>query len=202
MSVYEKVKAELARKNLELEQQLEQRRRNFDIVFGKIVPRLESYFQKESDALLRDGGRAKVSSKLESPLRSITNMLFALPYEHQGLAPSHSYQLTVTMERLCTAEGKLDVTRPKSATADLRPALLDVLGGVDEPDFLIKLDKSLARFLEMAIHDDERDKNAPPTVPAGTPAAIAGAQPVPAAAVAATAAAAAVKAVPAAGVKK
>ncbi len=194
MSVYEKVKAELARKNLELEQQLEQRRRNFDIVFGKIVPRLESYFQKESDALLRDGGRAKVSSRLESPLRSFTTMLFALPYEHQGAAPSHSYQLTVTMERLCTAEGKLDVTRPRPAGADLRPALLDVLGGVDEPDFLIKLDKSLARFLEMAIHDDARDKDAPAAAPAAATVA--------AAATAATAAAAPVKTVQPAAIKK
>lgn len=180
MSVYEKVKAELARKNLELEQQLEQRRRNFDIVFGKIVPRLESYFQKESDALLRDGGRAAVSSRLESPLRSFTTMVFALPYENQhaqqGGVPSHSYQLTVTMERLCTAEGKLDVATGTGA-AQAKPALLDALGGVDEPDFLIKLDKSLARFLEMAILDDARDKRAPvPATPqsgttAGSPAA-------------------------------
>jgi hypothetical protein len=157
MSVYEKVKAELARKNLELEQQQEQRRRHFDVVFEKIVPRLENYLQKESEALLRDGGHAQVTTRLESPLRSITKMVFALPHDQAGVPPSHSYQLTVTMERICSAEGQLNIAQPKPA--EDKPTLQEVLGGLDAPDFLIKLDKSLTKFFELAMQNDSARNN-------------------------------------------
>lgn len=151
MSVYEKVKAELARKSLEAEQQLETRRRNFESAFSKIVPRLENYFNKECDSLIRDGGRAAVSSVLESPVRSITVFVFSLPYEGNGAAPAHTYKVIVTADRLCSAEGR---KAPAGAPAgDGEPVLQDDLGEVDAPDFLIKLDKSFARLLELVMRE-------------------------------------------------
>jgi hypothetical protein len=159
MSVYEKVKAELARKNLEAEQELETRRRTFDMVFAKIVPRLENYFNKECDSLIRDGGRANVASVLESPIRSITTFTFALPYEGQGIAPAHTYTVIVAADRLCSATGKIagqsEKIAEKTATpaAGDKPALKDDLGGIDAPDFLIKLDKSFAKMLELVMRD-------------------------------------------------
>ncbi|RXZ38271.1 hypothetical protein D9O50_01615 [Oxalobacteraceae bacterium CAVE-383] len=138
MSVYEKVKAELARKAVEAEQELETRRRNFDMVFSKIVPRLENYFNKECDSLIRDGGRATVSSVLESPIRSLTTFVFSLPYEGHGSAPAHTYRVIVAADRLCIAEAK---------------ALQEDLGSIDAPDFLIKLDKSFAKMLELVMRD-------------------------------------------------
>jgi hypothetical protein len=168
MSVYEKVKAELARKNLDAEQELETRRRTFDMVFSKIVPRLENYFDKECDSLIRDGGRATVVSVLESPIRSITTFSFALPYDGPAVPPSHTYRIIVTADRLCSAEGKtaekikpapaLTVAPASSptpsaspATTETAPALQDELGGIDAPDFLIKLDKSFAKMLELVM---------------------------------------------------
>lgn len=151
MSVYEKVKAELARKSLEAEQQLETRRRNFEAAFSKIVPRLENYFNKECDSLIRDGGRAAVSSVLESPVRSITVFVFSLPYEGSGAAPAHTYKVIVTADRLCRAEGRK--AQNGVPAADGEPVLQDELGGVDAPDFLIKLDKSFARLLELVMRE-------------------------------------------------
>jgi hypothetical protein len=157
MSVYEKVKAELTRKNLDAEQELETRRRTFDMVFSKIVPRLENYFNKECDSLIRDGGRANVVSVLESPIRSITTFTFALPYDGPAVAPAHSYRIIVTADRLCTAEGKTaEAIKPVSPPApsskgEVAPALHDELGGIDAPDFLIKLDKSFAKMLELVM---------------------------------------------------
>jgi hypothetical protein len=153
MSVYEKVKAELARQAVEAEQELETRRRNFDMVFAKIVPRLENYFNKECDSLIRDGGRAAVASVLESPIRSITAFTFSLPYEGQGSAPAHTYKVTVAADRLCVAEGRVAAKPGAQADpkADGKPALQDDLGGIDAPDFLIKLDKSFARMLELVM---------------------------------------------------
>jgi hypothetical protein len=154
MSVYEKVKAELARQAVEAEQELETRRRNFDMVFAKIVPRLENYFNKECDSLIRDGGRAAVASVLESPIRSITAFTFSLPYEGQGSAPAHTYKVTVAADRLCLAEGRVAAKPgmpPIDAKADGKGALQDDLGSIDAPDFLIKLDKSFARMLELVM---------------------------------------------------
>jgi hypothetical protein len=160
MSVYEKVKAELARKNLDAEQELETRRRTFDMVFAKIVPRLENYFNKECDSLIRDGGRANVASVLESPIRSITTFTFALPYDGPAVPPAHTYRIIVTADRLCIAEGKIaekikpappPASSAAPATTEIAPALQDELGGVDAPDFLIKLDKSFAKMLELVM---------------------------------------------------
>lgn len=151
MSVYEKVKAELARKSLEAEQLLETRRRNFDSAFSKIVPRLENYFNKECDSLIRDGGRAAVSSVLESPVRSMTVFVFSLPHEGSGAAPAHTYKVTVTADRLCSAEGRKALAG--TPAADGEPVLQDDLGGVDAPDFLIKLDKSFAKMLELVMRE-------------------------------------------------
>lgn len=150
MSVYEKVKAELARKSLEAEQELESRRRNFELVFAKIVPRLENYFNKECDSLIRDGGRAAVASIWESPIRTITTFTFSLPYDGPGAAPAHSYAVIVTADRLCKAEGKV---APKlgAPVTDAAAPLAEELGGIDAPDFLIKLDKSFARIIERAM---------------------------------------------------
>lgn len=153
MSVYEKVKTDLARRNLEMEQELETRRRTFDMVFAKIVPRLENYFNKECDSLIRDGGRADVDTELESPVRSITTFTFALPYDGPGVAPAHTYKVTVAADRLCIAEGKLSGLSGKQADSllDGKPAVHDELGSIDAPDFLIKLDKSFARLLELVM---------------------------------------------------
>ena len=150
MSVYEKVKAEIAREKLELEQELETRRRNFDEVFAKIVPRLENYFNKECDSLIRDGGRASVSSELESPLRSMTTFTFSLPYDGTGTAPAHTYKVIVAADRLCSAEGRLFEKRV-NARPDGKPALQEDLGSIDAPDFLIKLDKSFFKLLDLAM---------------------------------------------------
>ena len=151
MSVYEKVKAELARKSLEAEQELEARRRHFELVFSKIVPRLENYFNKECDSLIKDGGRAAVSSVLESPIRSITVFVFSLPYEGSGSAPAHTYKVIVTADRLCRAEGRN--AQAGEPAADAKPALQEDLGEFDAPDFLIKLDKSFARMLELVMRN-------------------------------------------------
>jgi hypothetical protein len=160
LSVYEKVKAEMARRTLEMEQELETRRRTFDMIFAKIVPRLENYFNKECDSLIRDGGRANVKSELESPLRSITTFSFALPYDGSDMAPPpHTYAVIVAADRFCTAEGKLfekrghdqpedESTGPTEPTG---PTLQEVLGSIDAPDFLIKLDKSFAKLIELAM---------------------------------------------------
>jgi hypothetical protein len=150
MSVYEKVKADLARRNLELEQELETRRRNFDMVFAKIVPRLENYFNKECDSLIRDGGRADVDTELESPLRSITTFTFGLPHEGAGVMPLHSYRVSVTADRLCVADGRLFEKQADPQQHEKR-TVHDELGSIDAPDFLIKLDKSFARMLELAM---------------------------------------------------
>jgi hypothetical protein len=150
MSVYEKVKAELVRRNLEMEQELENRRRTFDAVFAKIVPRLENYFNKECDSMIRDGGRAHVATELESPVRSITTFTFVLPHDGPGQAPSHTYQVTVAADRVCTTEGKLFI-KQKDSPPDGKAAMYDELGSVDAPDFLIKLDKSFAKMLELVM---------------------------------------------------
>jgi hypothetical protein len=168
MSVYEKIKLDLARRNLEMEQELEKRRLNFDAIFSKIVPRLENYFNKECDSLIRDGGRANVASELESPVRSITTFTFALPYDGLHAAtPSHTYRVIVQADRLCVAEGRVSrelpdpsekpAEKPQAAGAAAeskpadKPAIRDELGSVDAPDFLIKLDKSLAKMLELVM---------------------------------------------------
>ncbi|MDB5777011.1 MAG: hypothetical protein JWP38_3144 [Herbaspirillum sp.] len=152
MSVYEKVKAELARKSLEVEQELETRRRNFDMAFAKIVPRLENYFNKESDSLLRDGGRADVRSEVESPVRSVTMFTFSLPQDGAGAPPpTHSYMITVTADRNCTAQGALFEKPPTPPLEHKKAAAREELGSVDAPDFLIKLDKSFAKMLELAM---------------------------------------------------
>jgi hypothetical protein len=167
MSVYEKIKLDMARRNLEMEQALEKRRLNFDAIFSKIVPRLENYFNKECDSLIRDGGRANVASELESPVRSITTFTFALPYDGLHAAtPSHTYRVIVEADRLCVAEGRVSPELPTSpetpedkpqanAPAERKPldkpAVHDELGSVDAPDFLIKLDKSLAKMLELVM---------------------------------------------------
>ncbi|HEY4317917.1 MAG TPA: hypothetical protein VGN04_09965 [Herbaspirillum sp.] len=158
MSVYEKVKAELARKAVEAEQELETRRRNFDMAFAKIVPRLENYFNKECDSLIRDGGRAAVASVIESPLRSITAFTFSLPHDGHDAAPAHTYKVTVTADRLCGAEGqaaaKPGAPPPAAVKTDAKAdaaALRDDLGSIDAPDFLIKLDKSFTRMLELVM---------------------------------------------------
>jgi hypothetical protein len=186
MSVYEKIKLDMARRNLEMEQELEKRRRNFDTVFSKIVPRLENYFNKECDSLIRDGGRANVASVLESPVRSITTFTFALPYDGLQATPSHMYRVIVEADRLCVAIGNVTgkladspanppmnppmspaanlpekpaekpVEKPQGAPAESKsaarkPAVHDELGSIDAPDFLIKLDKSLAKMLELVM---------------------------------------------------
>jgi hypothetical protein len=155
MSVYEKVKAEITRRALEMEQELETRRRTFDMVFAKIVPRLENYFNKECDSLIRDGGRAGVSSVLESPVRSITTLTFALPYEGLETGPSYIFRVIVAADRLCIAEGGLSEKRVNSPS-DSKSSLVDDLGSIDAPDFLIKLDKSFAKMLETIMRPDLR----------------------------------------------
>jgi hypothetical protein len=170
MSVYEKIKLDMARRNLEMEQALEKRRLNFDAIFSKIVPRLENYFNKECDSLIRDGGRANVASELESPVRSITTFSFALPYDGLRATPAHTYRVIVAADRLCVAEGRITKELPNpqeksadksadrpadqpqaDAPAESKPAVRDELGSVDAPDFLIKLDKSLAKMLELVM---------------------------------------------------
>ncbi|HWZ49023.1 MAG TPA: hypothetical protein VNX00_12490 [Herbaspirillum sp.] len=153
MSVYEKVKAEMARRTLEMEQELETRRRTFDMIFAKIVPRLENYFNKECDSLIRDGGRANVKSELESPLRSTTTFSFVLPYDGSDMVPPHTYAVTVEADRFCTAEGKLFEKRSNAQPEgeSTGPTLREALGSIDAPDFLIKLDKSFAKLIELAM---------------------------------------------------
>jgi hypothetical protein len=171
LSVYEKVKVEMARRTLEMEQELETRRRTFDMIFAKIVPRLENYFNKECDSLIRDGGRASVKSELESPLRSTTTFSFALPYDGSDMLPPHTYAVIVEADRFCTAEGKLFVkggnAQPEGGPTELSkssestelskpagptgPTLQEPLGSIDAPDFLIKLDKSFAKLIELAM---------------------------------------------------
>jgi hypothetical protein len=162
LSVYEKVKAEMARRTLEMEQELETRRRTFDMNFAKIVPRLENYFNKECDSLIRDGGRANVRSELESPLRSTTTFSFALPYDGSDMVPPHTYVVIVGADRFCTAEGKLfekrgnaqpegEPTESSEPAGPTGPTLQEALGSIDAPDFLIKLDKSLAKLIELAM---------------------------------------------------
>jgi hypothetical protein len=171
LSVYEKVKAEMARRTLEMEQELETRRRTFDMIFAKIVPRLENYFNKECDSLIRDGGRASVKSELESPLRSTTTFSFALPYDGSDMLPPHTYAVIVEADRFCMAEGKLfekrdnaeaegeptkltkstELTKSIESSKPAGPTLKEPLGSIDAPDFLIKLDKSFAKLIELAM---------------------------------------------------
>src|ERR1700693_1271132 len=143
----------MARRTLEMEQELETRRRTFDIICAKIAPRLENYFNKECDSLIRDGGRANVKSELEPPLRSTTTFSFALPYDGSDMAPPHTYAVIVEADRFCTVEGKLFEKRgnvqPEGEPTG--PTLQEELGSIDAPDFLIKLDKSFAKLIELAM---------------------------------------------------